>query len=93
MWLSLCVTRPSPPPHPPPPPPVLTLLQEHVPLGVDLRTAPLHGTDGVLPDSEFGQTPPYIPKKIALPGLQGVFSGISNIFSDKQVDQHHKHFP
>ncbi len=72
--------------------PILNRLQEKVPLGVDLRTGPLHGDDTALPEAEFGQAPPYVPK---LRGLRfgGVFSGIANIFSDKQVDPTHKHYP
>lgn len=72
----------------------LPLLQLRVPLGVDLRTAPLHGTDDVLPEPEFGQVTPYVPRA-SFKGIfkSGVFSGISNIFADQQQDPHHKHYP
>jgi hypothetical protein len=69
-------------------PPSLTPLQERVPLGVDLRTAPLHGADKVLSDAEFGH-----PDKINLPGIHMKFSGISDIFADTRVDSKHKHYP
>jgi hypothetical protein len=61
-----------------------------IPLGVNLGTAPLHGNDEVLSDPLFGQPSPYIPKA-RLPGANGIISAIANIFTDKQVDQHHSH--
>jgi len=52
------------------------------------------GTDGVLPEPEFGQVPPYIPRA-NLKGIfsNGIFTGISNIFNDQQQDPQHKHYP
>jgi hypothetical protein len=66
-----------------------TLLQIRVPLGVDLRTAPLHGTGGVDADTEFGQ--PRLNGN--LPGSHLKFKGLSDIFSDSKVDSKHKHYP
>ena len=67
----------------------LTLPQVRVPLGVDLRTAPLHGTGGVEADAEFGQ--PHLSGN--LPGMHLKFKGIADIFSDSKVDSKHKHYP
>ncbi len=67
----------------------LTPPQVRVPLGVNLRTAPLHGTDDTVAADESGG----IFSKIKLPGVHLKITGISDIFSDTRVDSKHKHFP
>jgi hypothetical protein len=67
----------------------LTLPQVRVPLGVNLRTAPLHGTDDAVAADEFGGP----LSGLKLPGVHLKFKGISDIFSDTRVDSKHKHYP